>query len=645
MASEAKNNHLDTVYQKFDEINTPQDYWFQAVGLTSDDIIEACRRKGTLTEQKEAMIKAWGYSILKPQYNIPKKTRPEMIRGSEEERNYEIAKRKDSFKKTLKDCSIAYSHKPDELMLDEVRMCNELSCKSDTSIKNESDFNEIYSGSDKQTQKSLDRCKLLNMHLCEDKDYKYKKKDYIYVPNSGIGDCLFVAYHNFLYLETEVPSAIRERRDINGLFSNETGQELNAEQPMRQAALETRSKVVNWLKLNKNKVYNPKVNGPNIFQKQECLHSVTFGALYGAKRAIIKYNKLKSIESKFKANDSGYSTIISELDIMDKYVGTKHYSDLLTLMDLIYDEYIKVMSKQNTYATQMEVDVLAIIINRPIIVLLDPSGESSSTEYVSYMASTNVHNFDNIDNAIFIKLNSNFDRGDAGNHYEVLYPLKGTGVTSDTISLKSTIASTKCPECTFENPKGTKKCQICDFKLEPKKNVRPVPKQKQKVEPIKECLSCSYHNKSDSDKCEMCETPLNSQANIVCKKCSFINNPDEKKCGICSSKLQDSKISDSDSDSDSDMVMSDTETDSVGEAIKAHALNIGIKCHDNNHIECLERLVKKIQTNHELYEDIIAYLIEYAKIIIDDVDLDVDFNKESIDLDSASHIILSYFLE
>jgi hypothetical protein len=436
MSEESK--HLDIINDRFDATEEAPftGDWYEALGLQPEDIIEACRKKGVLTEKKQDMINAWGAKLLKPDYHLRSRTPKENIKGSEEEANYKLNVTKNAFKKTLNECTIAYGDDPRSLELNESRMCNNLVCRPGKVITNEDSYNDVYHSEEPTKKKQLTRCKSINSHICkESKQEEYPKKQYLYVPNSGVGDCLFIAYNHFLYLQEEIPSAVRERRKVRGKFDNITREELDKSEPIRKTSKKTRKSVVDWLKRNKHVIYNKNIS-PDTYLIQVSIHSLGFGKQYGADKAFKTFNRLPGNEMTLKTTTAYYNKITSDISDLDKYLTTnpKYYKTLVILMNLIYDEYVKKMSLITTFGTQIEVQVLSLIINRPIIVLNNPGGRSDKTKYVSYMSGLNT----TTTNAIFIYHNADFDGGDDGNHYEILYPLIGTGHTTNTLSVEET---------------------------------------------------------------------------------------------------------------------------------------------------------------------------------------------------------------
>ena len=411
--------HLNAVNRKFDT-DMPLSYnWYKDVGLTPDDIIEACRRKGVLTTQKRDMIKAWGTKLLKPLYHTRKKTADEKIRGSVASKNYELTIKKQAAKKALNDCTIAYGDDPDELTFDEKQKCTDFVCNARNRVDSNEKYNDVYAALPASGKIKLDRCRSLNSHICNDpRTVDYPINKFLYAPNSGIGDCLFIAYNYYLYLEEEVPNAVRENRPVNGLFDIYTKVELDRARPISRAAKNTRKQVVNWLRNNRNSVYNVSMTGPDTFLKQICLHSLGFGNTYGATNGIIEFNRTASHEHKFPTNNQ---TVVSELNSMDKHrlTNRSYYNRLICLCNKIYDKYLVSMSKITTYGTQIEIEVLSRIHGRPVIVLTNPAGIEAGDSYFSYMVSSNY----GAENPIYIMLNADFDAGNTGNHYEVLFPL------------------------------------------------------------------------------------------------------------------------------------------------------------------------------------------------------------------------------
>jgi hypothetical protein len=129
------------------------------------------------------------------------------------------------------------------------------------------------------------------------------------------------------------------------------------------------------------------------------------------------------------------------------------------------------MHLDTTWGGQLEIYALSQHLKRSIIVLAADDGLLDKYRVTN---SNTIHGTD----PIYLYNNVNYGAGRSGSHYEVLYPKdKGIpaglehSIPSNVTKLQSDNKPWKCSSCTYDNPNGRSKCEMCGAK-------KPTPEKK-----------------------------------------------------------------------------------------------------------------------------------------------------------------------
>ena len=345
--------------------------------------------------------------------------------------------------------------------------------------------------------KQAQYCKSKQLHLCTMNLHEgiYRFNDFIYVPNQGIGDCLWVAIINYLHMEK---NKNHEGRPIS--ITNKDKGPPEAYKRLQKMAHKLRLRTVKWIRHHNDKRYSSSMGWLTFKQFIELdAHSIP---------------ELQEVEQ-----------------------------------GILFERYLRYMSNNTSWGGQSELYALSHLLNRTIIVLV--VGNDREQGRYTPSISNIIPGTDPIylfNDAVYVKGSER-----AASHFEALFPIeKGVPIgfegskpridvkrrskdhkrKSDDHKLKSDEQKSKsgdkswdCDACTFSNDLDDEKCKMCLSHIHGEKNTSQLYMMLSKIG-IDESLILDAIIKSDYNK-----------DNNIFEIALALDNKHQEKAAECSNKV------------------------------------------------------------------------------------------------------------
>ena len=401
--------------------------WYDVIGITGDDIVAKCTesKKAGFGErpasEKENIVGTWGKEALSTNYP-PRNDLPFEA--------YVNLVRKPAEKNIFDQCQLKYEPQP-EMMDDELRMCHSLVCSAperanSPRIGSEAEFQEkVRDPRYKTHHRKLQRCRVRNAHICEERLFPHlNTKDFVHIRNPGIGDCLFIAFHHYAYLQAQLR---RGQKDLVTLV-NQRGTTKHG-YDMRTAAQELRQDVIRWYRHNANRPYDPKSYGPQTVKQRLALEMVDIGGerFIDIKSSISKINSLQllGLDGHGLELKSGELESIRE-DIANYQQLSGVYKDSVqVIIDTLFGGYLDAMISIHTYGGSPEIEALSQLYHVNIFVVQETDHGYDTNQ--GAIVGADAENY-------YLHHSSRNIRGRStgGLHYEIFFKHEGRRLDYDT---------------------------------------------------------------------------------------------------------------------------------------------------------------------------------------------------------------------
>lgn len=416
--------------------------WYDYLNISSAYLVERCRQRGMDDPEILEIINIWGnqmydlYPAERARYpretlsHIPSgydkpakyiKDLPIEIRDAMEE--YMSTVEKDRELRTYKDCRLQSTNLR-KVKSYERSLCQSLMCRGNNTVNNMDDLERILPNQDEDTKKKYLRCAELN-EFCQVPGDRFPQVfpiiNYTHLPNSGSGDCLFIAVSHYLALAGKLGAAMGYPDKL--IFPSEDNLEqinvkiqpnIKGNREDKQHGIVLRKQTVEWLR------HHPDSRTP---QGMSVKDELALNYLENSPEIASRETHFRTLRDYFKQRDPGSDYFSDKKHIEDDkaYIRTiltestdDGYEDILTFL---MDKYLEAMSNIHTYAGGPEIMALANILNVNIFI-------------VQKMENLLMYNFGamvNSNDYMLIFHNRKVTARVGGDHYEIMFPTKLLG--------------------------------------------------------------------------------------------------------------------------------------------------------------------------------------------------------------------------
>lgn len=381
--------------------------WFKAAGVEPHHVREKCQDAGK-PDTVGDIVNAWGTKLLEPEpardpISAEKALRDDdyVIDGvadvvkmpSKDMENYERTVKQPAAKDALKHCRLLDGGDENALVAREKDMCTyELTCNKNLGlpegIRTDDDYARAITVNGGKYSRELTRCKTIDRWKCGEarqSEQYISSNEYQLIHNTGEGDCLFIAYTNWLHIkeqldrgETTVWSMTDATQDMAGGITQTIHAKLKAN------AHKLRNAAVKWITENQNEVF-PRFGQIKYFVVKGAFAQYGAGGAssYGINEAVAEFNALPSTN---RLDDAGTEIIAKSDDVAIQFVA--HINNIGSLrgstipgrrqlattvdrfVDILLKHYCKEMQKVTTYATDVEILALSQLYQNTVKVYL-----------------------------------------------------------------------------------------------------------------------------------------------------------------------------------------------------------------------------------------------------------------------------------
>ena len=415
--------------------------WYELLEITPDYLINKCAEKGLTDEETQQAIRNWNtrlFDISRPKPtgdavlgdNKYNPDLPVEVKAAHE--NYLNTTVKNAERTAYQGCNLAYRRSilPSiNKEFCETFMCNPVPYTKPITNE-ETRHAALHMDNMPENKKQIIRSCYSSGYSCAPQLEYTKTYDpaiFKHVSNSGTGDCLFIAFTNYMTLVEQ----------IGGIFPNPTENNTglpaikNPRDNIAQAH-KVRLDVVKWLRENPNYLLpnnltvqqniailsietDPLINILNKAQKISILED--FIRRHPAEAQLLN---IRADDSSIKRLEHIVNNVDSFLNAQRSAVQDVMEAALNMIMRVYSMAYLDEMSKQSKYGGQSEITALAVLHNVNIIVLQRDN---------AVLTHHSGHKVKNPRGTVYIFHNRSV-RGVGGLHYEIMFPRTGSPASS-----------------------------------------------------------------------------------------------------------------------------------------------------------------------------------------------------------------------
>jgi hypothetical protein len=407
--------------------------WYDMLRITPEYIVEKCDTKGESDKETKEIIRRWGNEVI--DISPTGKLTGDAVLGARQ--------RTRDLPQNIKNAHEAYlnnevkqgernGYQNCRLLSHDLRALNHMLCEGllgnpqpyGRPITSEEILREALEQPDipDERKKKLTECYRANLKgVARARDNGngrtgwFRRADFTHITNSGAGDCLFIAFTNYMsivygQLDGIFPSPLYDTTGLPRIMKP---------QEDKKAADEVRQRVVDWLNANRRLVLPLGVT----IEDELAVQSAEGGT--GMRLNIQELLKNFGRNHRVEWNNFGFTgNLKNDKDLIitafNNPIGylEKHPKALRAiniLKDIFANAYLSNMRRRSTYAGFLEIVALSHLFNVNIHALQ----KSSENSYESYMGST----VDDPLGDVYLIFTLNVEGTDGSHHFEVMFPV------------------------------------------------------------------------------------------------------------------------------------------------------------------------------------------------------------------------------
>lgn len=376
--------------------------WFKAAGVKPHHVGEICHDAGKSDTIKN-IADAWGTKLLEPEPVRDPSAAEQILRDDEyvidgvpdvvrmpskDMETYQRTVNQPAAKAALENCKLLDGGDEKALVAREKDMCTyELTCNKNLGlaegIRTEADYEHALGVSDGKYKHELERCRTIGRWKCGEAvlaEQYISSKNYKLIHNTGEGDCLFIAYTNWLHIKEQMDRGdpvLWSMTDPDRPMAN--GITLGIHQKLKTDAHSLRAAAVKWLQDNQDEVY-PRFGQVKYYVVKGAFAQFASGSgSYGISDAVTDFNALPAADRLDDtgtpitvADDNVYPTFVTHINGIGSLRGSsvparrQLATTVERFVDLVFKHYCKEMLDINTYGTESEIFALSQLFENTI---------------------------------------------------------------------------------------------------------------------------------------------------------------------------------------------------------------------------------------------------------------------------------------
>lgn len=386
------------------------DSWYDFLQIEPDYLVEKCKRAGVTNPETLDYVNTWADRV----YNMPPNVKTPSIEEISTDFEGSIKKFEDKINGPYKDAVRRVYDTCD--LRDNLPVFHKDNCE--TVVCNPFPINRVEDlpaallvNPSRQKDVYLPKC-IKNGYLCNSEEHvSYFKEQFTNIQNGGAGDCLFIAFANYLRITNECLNGrfLKPGDDISDLeikrcdyFKIQSGTDLTQK---------LRNDVIRFLDRNRqdrliNHVPLRVSMASAVFEKHSNFSDKSKKDIYET------FVKTYPRESKTLTMSIPLNS--KKLDSILTMIMTFESPAMNILVNYLTDRYLHEMAKYSAYAGQIEIVALAIVNNVSIEILQENSLDRK--KYERNMGYT-------VPGANVVYLHHTASTGGSGAHFDVMLPL------------------------------------------------------------------------------------------------------------------------------------------------------------------------------------------------------------------------------
>ena len=409
----------ETERMSYDE-DTELRSWYSHLNIEPANFVEKCISKGIMDDNTVEFVETWGGNSLHTT-DPPVKyadfiKRNKLERGEDSLKKYEDEILNGSYKTAQRglyeNCVVDLTKT--------AALCSRLIERH--KIRNESDISNVEGLTEQEKIQVLYCIKNGHGYNGVDRDYpdSYEPELFTHIRNGGSGDCLFIAFANYLHL-------VKLNRGVYPDPLNNSGNgnieyDINRRQrDDTETAAKMRKQVVDFIKANKDKTM--------VGNGQSLKLNIAFAAI-DRRVPVVKEDDFKKIIADFK---SSYSASARALGLNSHNVTYAQIQtalnidkpdDVNILVEMILNKYLQNIANRSTFGGQIEITCLASIYNVDIRVL-----QMNNNKLTSNMGQP----VQDPQGVVYLYHTQSVNSRIGGLHFECMFPLPRKNFTGTSI--------------------------------------------------------------------------------------------------------------------------------------------------------------------------------------------------------------------